>query len=198
MQNNIVACVSRPRRPSAHAMKFLSIDQLDALTSFLSDREAGDRILNGRIEAFSWCAFVIERGCCYEPSPLYLYFFRGLVGLPATPQEDPLSSLRRHLYNTAAPPMTWWTHTPPSKRAGEDKKLSKLLEQQYADEAASSPSLMGSSPLGPLSESGTRRLLIDLISTMNASFPDHDFSSLRPDQFIRETNINQVGRLWAV
>jgi hypothetical protein len=41
-------------------MKFLSIDQLDALTSFLSDREAGDRILNGRIEAFSWCAFVIE------------------------------------------------------------------------------------------------------------------------------------------
>ena len=27
-----------------------------------------------------------------------------------------------------------------SKRAGEDKKLSKLLEQQYAEEAASSPS----------------------------------------------------------
>lgn len=79
-----------------------------------------------------------------------------------------------------------------SKRAGEDKKLSKLLEQQYAEEVASSPSLLGSSPLGPLSESTTRRLLIDLISTMNASFPDHDFSSLRPDQFTRETNVHQV------
>jgi len=82
-----------------------------------------------------------------------------------------------------------------SKRAGEDKKLSKLLEQQYAEEVASSPSLLGSSPLGPLSESTTRRLLIDLISTMNASFPDHDFSSLRPDQFTRETNVHQVGNL---
>jgi hypothetical protein len=45
--------------------------------------------------------------------------------------------------------------------------------------------MLGSSPLGPLSESTTRRLLIDLISTMNASFPDHDFSGLRPEQFCR-------------
>jgi hypothetical protein len=42
-------------------MKFLSIDQLEALTSFLTDREAGDRILNGRIEAFSWYVFTVRR-----------------------------------------------------------------------------------------------------------------------------------------
>lgn len=45
--------------------------------------------------------------------------------------------------------------------------------------------MLGSSPLGPLSESTTRRLLIDLISTMNASFPDHDFSGMRPEQFCK-------------
>jgi hypothetical protein len=60
------------------------------------------------------------------------------------------------------------------------------------DELASSPSALGSSPLGALSESSTRRLLIDLISTMNASFPDHDFSALRPEQFCRELHVNQV------
>lgn len=54
--------------------------------------------------------------------------------------------------------------------------------------------MMGSSPLGPLSDSTTRRLLIDLISTMNASFPDHDFSGCRPEQFTRELHVNQVKR----
>mmetsp|Transcript_4014 Transcript_4014/g.11764 ORF Transcript_4014/g.11764 Transcript_4014/m.11764 type:complete len:224 (-) Transcript_4014:412-1083(-) len=78
------------------------------------------------------------------------------------------------------------------KRAGEDKKMAKLLEQQYVDEIASSPLQLGTSPLGPLSDSSTRRLLIDLISTMNASFPDHDFSGLRPEQFTREPNVNLV------
>jgi len=51
---------------------------------------------------------------------------------------------------------------------------------------------LGTSPLGPLSDASTRRLLIDLIATMNASFPDHDFSGLRPEQFTREPNVNMV------
>lgn len=38
---------------------------------------------------------------------------------------------------------------------------------------ASAPS--SSSPLGDLGSSTTRKLLINLISTMNASFPDYDF-----------------------
>lgn len=113
-------------------MKYLENEKLETITSFLTIREVGDRILNGRIEAFS------------------------------------------------------------CKRAGKDKKLSKILQQQYATELASSPSSMGTSPLGPLSESSTRRLLIDLISTMNASFPDHDFSALRPEQFLKERSIQVV------
>jgi hypothetical protein len=32
----------------------------------------------------------------------------------------------------------------------------------------------------------TRRLLIDLISTLNASFPDYDFSSASPDSFVTQ------------
>lgn len=112
-------------------MKFLEQPQLEQLTAFLSDREVGDHILNGRIEAFS------------------------------------------------------------CKRAGEDKRVAKMLDQQYIEEAKGTPS-SGTSPLGPLSSSTSRRLLIDLISTMNASFPDHDFSALRPEQFMKEQHINAV------
>ena len=73
------------------------------------------------------------------------------------------------------------------KRAGEDKKLAKELEAQFAAESRNSPSSMeASSPLGALAQPATRRLLVDLIATLNASFPDHDFSNLRPEQFCRE------------
>jgi len=115
-------------------MKLLENPRLGAITDFLTEREIGDRILDGRVEAFS------------------------------------------------------------CKRAGEDKKLSKKLDQQYLDECESAPGSVGSSPLGALSDSSTRRLLIDLISTMNASFPDHDFSSLRPEQFTREVGAHFVHR----
>merc|ERR1719267_36830 len=99
-------------------MKFLEQPRLAMLSAFLGNRELGDRIINGRIEAFS------------------------------------------------------------CKRAGDDKKLARSLEQQYVEGMASTSAggLTGTSPLGPLSDAATRRLLIDLISTMNASFPDHDFS----------------------
>jgi len=132
---NLTAVSTLRRRPLGEVeihMKFLSIEQLELFSSFLSGKEIGDRVLNGRIEAFS------------------------------------------------------------CKRAGEDKKLSKMLEAQYVDELSQSPSMLGSSPLGPLSESSTRRLLIDLISTMNASFPDHDFSGLRPEQFAKEPHLAMV------
>ena len=111
-------------------MKFLEQPRLAMLSAFLGSRELGDRVIHGRIEAFS------------------------------------------------------------CKRAGDDKKLARDLEQQYVEEMAassgSSAGQPGTSPLGPLSDAATRRLLIDLISTMNASFPDHDFSALTADQFVRE------------
>lgn len=63
------------------------------------------------------------------------------------------------------------------KRAGEDKRLAKLLDQQIAAEvlARSPGSPLASSPFGPLGESQCRKTFIDLIATLNASFPDYDF-----------------------
>mmetsp|Transcript_11232 Transcript_11232/g.34530 ORF Transcript_11232/g.34530 Transcript_11232/m.34530 type:complete len:231 (+) Transcript_11232:201-893(+) len=116
-------------------MKLLENARLSAITAFLTNRHLGDRVIDGRVEAFS------------------------------------------------------------CKRAGDDKKLSKQLERQYADEASSSPaSLDTGSPFGSLTLASTRKLLVDLISTMNASFPDHDFSGLRPEQFCREASAQFASR----
>ncbi|CAH0522544.1 unnamed protein product [Peronospora belbahrii] len=74
------------------------------------------------------------------------------------------------------------------KKAGSDKRLAKNLELYYQQEieAAAAANLVGSSPLGPIASPATRKLLINLISTMNASFPDYDFSAVKPEQFRKE------------
>jgi hypothetical protein len=75
------------------------------------------------------------------------------------------------------------------KKAGADKKLAKSLDSYYQQEVeALASDVLGSSPLGPLAAPSTRKLLINLITTMNASFPDYDFSTVKPEQFCKEAD----------
>jgi len=77
------------------------------------------------------------------------------------------------------------------KRAGSDKKLYKNLEEQYQVQLSKSPEIAevyATSPFGPLSESSSRRTLIYLISLLNASFPDYDFSNTSAEQFRKENS----------
>eukprot|EP00742_Colponemidia_sp_Colp-10_P000560 GILJ01000610.1.p1 GENE.GILJ01000610.1~~GILJ01000610.1.p1 ORF type:complete len:267 (+),score=39.88 GILJ01000610.1:48-803(+) len=78
------------------------------------------------------------------------------------------------------------------RKTTTDRRLSLTVEQHLDEELASSPKGHSPSPLGLLSDNSTKKLLINLISTLNESFPDYDFSNLRPEQFTREANINFV------
>jgi hypothetical protein len=75
------------------------------------------------------------------------------------------------------------------KRAGTDKKYAQTLAERYETEVSSSnnapfeTSSYASGNLGDFHETSTRRLLTDLILTLNASFPDYDFSEVRPANF---------------
>ena len=51
---------------------------------------------------------------------------------------------------------------------------------------ASSPSAMSVSPVGPLTDPGSRKTLIYLILTLNHMYPDYDFSALRGHHFTKE------------
>jgi len=80
------------------------------------------------------------------------------------------------------------------KTAGSDKKLYKALNRQY-EQLSKSPdcqSELSISPFGPLSLSTSRRTFISLVCTLNASFPDYDFSSVKPEQFKKEPNLHLV------
>eukprot|EP00033_Pygsuia_biforma_P002407 GCRY01002668.1.p1 GENE.GCRY01002668.1~~GCRY01002668.1.p1 ORF type:complete len:220 (-),score=39.83 GCRY01002668.1:170-829(-) len=80
------------------------------------------------------------------------------------------------------------------KMAGADKKLYKSYDQCLAASpppplslSVSPGSLMGKSPFGKLDEATSRHTLIFLISTLNASYPDYDFSNLKAEDFRKES-----------
>ena len=82
------------------------------------------------------------------------------------------------------------------KLAGTDKKLSRSLEQEVLNDLATSPpgvaDTLSASPVGPLSESASRRPLIYLILTLNHMYPDFDFSTLRAQNFTKEVGVSIV------
>jgi len=57
---------------------------------------------------------------------------------------------------------------------------------------AASPASLSSSPVGPLTDAGSRKTLIYLILTLNHCFPDYDFSALRAQHFTKEDGLQAV------
>lgn len=65
--------------------------------------------------------------------------------------------------------------------------MSRSLDAEL--ESGSSPFELSASPLGPLAESSSRKTLIYLILTLNAIYPDYDFSLLRAQHFCKEEGV---------
>jgi hypothetical protein len=63
-----------------------------------------------------------------------------------------------------------------TKKAGDDKKLSKVLEQKLVENNANAA---GDGSM----QKSTTKLFIDLIQTLNASLVDYDFTELKPESF---------------
>ena len=72
------------------------------------------------------------------------------------------------------------------KQVKSDKKLYKLLENTYVNDPAPP------SQFGNMDVPSTRKTLYLLISTLNQAFPDHDFTQVRPDEFVKESSSSLV------
>ncbi|KAL1920438.1 uncharacterized protein VTP21DRAFT_815 [Calcarisporiella thermophila] len=84
-----------------------------------------------------------------------------------------------------------------SKSAGSDKRLYKQLEMRYIEEMARSASPEDHfrhivSPFGPMNEASSRKTLFFLIATLNAAFPDYDFSDAKPEEFSKQPSVPMV------
>ncbi|KAK9380874.1 Maf1 regulator-domain-containing protein [Kockiozyma suomiensis] len=93
------------------------------------------------------------------------------------------------LSSSISPP----SYSPPLERSGS-MMMSKSSDNTLSSSllAATTSTSLGSSPFGPLDQVSSRRTFAYLIAVLNASHPDHDFSSLRPEDFKRERSPTQV------
>nr|XP_019008828.1 uncharacterized protein I206_06512 [Kwoniella pini CBS 10737]OCF47609.1 hypothetical protein I206_06512 [Kwoniella pini CBS 10737] len=81
------------------------------------------------------------------------------------------------------------------KRAFKEREEAYMSEQEGMEEMSFSPEMREAglaSCFGRLDEKESRKVHFLLVSTLNAAFPDHDFTSLRPDHFTRERSAAQV------
>lgn len=115
-------------------MNYFENQELEYLTSFLTEKECGSVILNGKVEAFinqkSW--------------------------LPEDNQE-----------------------------LNNNGKIGNFRPRAFSSGSfsTSKPNRKRSSSLGDLKVQSSRQLFLDLISTMNESFPDYDFETTKLEQF---------------
>jgi hypothetical protein len=84
------------------------------------------------------------------------------------------------------------------KDTGEDKQLRKELESKLLEEIEElkTPEYSFSSsivsPFGPLDQTASRRTFFYLIATLNAVFPDYDFSGMRHEVFNKLPSVSMV------
>jgi hypothetical protein len=146
-------------------MKYLENEKLNELTAALSDAVLGQshRVINGRIEAYSMKRAGNDKKFAHALGQKYV------AEIEEMQQELAETVERRKRSASVASAMESVIKRPRPNR----------MRSQSFDFMLISPK----TTLGDFSELATRRLMTDLILTLNASFPDYDFSNVKPSQF---------------
>lgn len=81
-----------------------------------------------------------------------------------------------------------------TKMGKQDKSFAKSVQKRFKRIRSSDSGGSPISPLGFNQENSTRKLLVNLITTMNASYPDYDFSLVDPSDFkkIKVEKMNEL------
>jgi len=135
---------------------YLENAEIGSLSLFLTEREVGDVIINGKLEL-------------YNVSP---------VKLSSVEESSDGMSFDDHIASL------------PSENEGSRRPRSNSCEI-FPSRPKNAPR---SSSLGDLSAPSSRKLFLDLISTLNESFPDYDFHATKLHQFV-EKDVSSVMRL---
>jgi hypothetical protein len=149
-------------------MKYLENEKLTELTADLSDAAIGQshRVINGRIEAYSMKRAGNDKKYALALGQKYV------AEMEEIDQELAQTLERRRKRSSSA---ATFSEAVNSKKK---QKHRRSMSFDYTLDGSSSKTT-----LGDFSELATRRLMTDLILTLNASFPDYDFSNAKPSQF---------------
>lgn len=158
-------------------MKYLEDDKLTQWTGELTDAELAGRAINGRIEAFTMKRAGTDKKYAHALGEKYVAEMELAENQMADYQDflqKQEGSTRKRSVSVGHPAET-------------NQKPSKLLKGRSSSFDETVPATHAPSPLGDFQEIGTRRLMTDLILTLNASFPDYDFCNVRPSHFQKKT-----------
>jgi len=180
-------------------MKYLENEKLNEISSELSDAVLKDsqRIIHGRIEAYTMKRAGTDKKYAHALGQKYIAEIEDMQEeLAATVERkrrrrsnsESILSTTSKSSTTAG---TGTTSTSPSlnKKSKVASSTSGALSNSNGtrSRARSFDCTLGcispKTTLGDFSEISTRKLMTDLILTLNASFPDYDFSNVKPNQF---------------
>mmetsp|Transcript_16958 Transcript_16958/g.37028 ORF Transcript_16958/g.37028 Transcript_16958/m.37028 type:complete len:358 (+) Transcript_16958:1113-2186(+) len=181
-------------------MKYLQDDQLVHWTTAMTDMPIGNsRILNGRLEAYSMKRATSDKKYAAVLGEKYVEQIQqdqdsmvesssnnnnnNILVVPSRGRKRSQSVGVIVDHNTKEKTVEFSLGSgdaqPSNNTTLPPKKRSRSCS---LDEGLPKPSLTA---LGDFNEQGTRRLMTDLVLTLNASFPDYDFSSIKPTDFVK-------------
>lgn len=174
-------------------MKFLENEKLIELTGQLSEAALGHshRIINGRIEAYTMKRAGNDKKFAHTLGQKFIadleeqqQLLNDLTQVHASRKAADTALLSQRATKTTAnekPQGRKRSNSATSFLEAVSKKKPKM--NRMRSQSFDVPFCNKSTALGDISELATRRLMTDLILTLNASFPDYDFSNAKPQQF---------------
>jgi hypothetical protein len=177
-------------------MKYLQDDALTRLTARLQECRMGQRMIQGRIEAFTMKRagndkkYAADLGSKYvEQQETFENEWKQLVAASAwrgggnknlvvTDDDASHNKQQKRRRSQSVGVCQDLAKEPVVSRGAKHARSSSFdgLSQQYELQQQITP-------LGDLRDLSTRRLMTDLILTLNMSFPDYDFSNVQPRDF---------------
>lgn len=176
-------------------MKYLEDAQLNQLTSELTDAVYGNRVVNGRAEVYSMKRAGTDKKYAHALGERYVeeleewddelaQYHHLLQRAAAHQQTTPAASNLVSTLPSASPPRLSRKRSQSVGLllAAEPPETNKRKARASSFDSSSAANTLPSA-LGDFHETQTRRLLSDLILTLNLSFPDYDFGNVRPTHF---------------
>lgn len=207
-------------------MKYLEDEKLSNLTSTLTDAvlsgsTTNRRVINGRIEAYTMKRGTTDKKYAYALGERFLHEMESdkldvaklrdsSNGAPRTSSRSSSAGSqgsavgrrgggRRRCQSVGSEVEGKSGGGVLKNSSSSRRRRSSSFDHIYPLHRGKSPPHTGyfaKSSLGDFHEMGTRRLMTDLILTLNASYPDYDFSNARPSHFSRlpsaSTAMNRV------
>jgi hypothetical protein len=183
-------------------MRYIDNFNLFELTNFLTEKESGLCVLTGKLEAFS----LVKSAPIIDLTRQVKVKDKGDIKstisaavLPAAPSSSKLfvkKEIKEATIGDANDVMKTDIAIVKIENNFESAPLPPFIQRRRSNSTTNGgsfkKSLRGRTvSLGDLGEPSSKRLLFDLISTLDEFFPDYDFDTTKPEQFLVK-DINQV------